>query len=320
MSGIRRWRTTGVLAATSLIGVAAFLSPFWLARAQTTGADRTAHGGDAPLLFAVIGVLCLIVLLVETGGGADPDAKRIALLGVLVAANAALRLLPGVLGASPIFLLPICVGFVWGPSFGFLLGAASIAVSALLTGGIGPWLPFQMMTLGWVGLTAGVVGNLIPPLPRGHPPPHCLSAIERGSKRFVGAVREPPSLSQSSVLSPQSFILLTIFAALWGFGFGAIMNLWFWTFAAPASPAESGLYWAPGLGLGETVRRYLLFYGATSAVYDAFRAAGNIAMFALFGRPVLLLLLRFRDRFTWQPITPTTPERADEAGTIHQGG
>jgi energy-coupling factor transport system substrate-specific component len=294
MTRILRWRTTIILAVTSLIGVAAFLSPFWLARAQTTGADRTAHGGDAPLLFAVIGILCLVVLLVETGGGADPDAKRVALLGVLVAANAALRLIPGVLGASPIFFLPICVGFVWGPSFGFLLGAASIAVSALLTGGIGPWLPFQMMTLGWVGLTAGVVGSLTPrpPLVRSL----CFRAKERGSR----------------ILLPQSLALLTVFAALWGFGFGAIMNLWFWPFAAPASPAESGLYWAPGLGLGETVRRYLVFYGATSAVYDAFRAVGNVAMFALFGRPVLLLLLRFRDRFTWQPITTLpTPETSE---------
>ncbi len=284
MSGSNRWRTTIVLAVTSLIGVAAFLSPFWLARTQTASADRTAHGSDAPLLFAVIGLLCLVVLLVETGGGADPDAKRVALLGVLVAANAALRLIPGILGASPIFFLPICVGFVWGPSFGFLLGAASIAVSALLTGGIGPWLPFQMMTLGWVGLTAGVVGSLTPrpPSPQG--------------KRETGS-------GASRVLSPQSLIALAILGAAWGFGFGAIMNLWFWPFAAPASPAESGLYWVPGLGLWETMRRYLVFYGATSAVYDAFRAVGNVAMFALFGRPVLLLLLRFRDRFTWQPIT-----------------
>ena len=111
-------------------------------------------------------------------------------------------------------------------------------------------------------------------------------------------------------------IALAIFAALWGFLFGAIMNLWFWPFAAPASPAESGLYWAPGLGVGETVRRYLVFYGATSAVYDAFRAAGNVAMFALFGRPVLLLLLRFRDRFTWQPVTTVpTPEARDTVRT-----
>jgi energy-coupling factor transport system substrate-specific component len=302
---MKHWRTTIVLAVTSLIGVAAFLSPFWLARTQTIGADRTAHGGDAPLLFAVIGVLCLVVLLIETGGGADPDAKRVALLGVLVAANAALRLIPGIFGASPIFFLPICVGFVWGPSFGFLLGAASIAVSGLLTGGIGPWLPFQMMTLGWVGLTAGVMGALTP-----RPP-------SPGGKGETGSdLRRFPVITQSSVPvgipSPQSLIALAIFGAVWGFLFGAIMNLWFWPFAAPASPAESGLYWAPGLGVGETVRRYLVFYGATSAVYDAFRAAGNVAMFALFGRPVLLLLLRFRDRFTWQPVTALpTPEARD---------
>ncbi|MGI8857341.1 MAG: ECF transporter S component [Thermomicrobiales bacterium] len=302
---MKRWRTTLVLAVTSLIGVAAFLSPFWLARTQTTGADRTAHGSDAPLLFAIVGVLCLIVLLVETGGGADPDAKRVALLGVLVAANAALRLIPGIFGASPIFFLPICVGFVWGPSFGFLLGAASIAVSGLLTGGIGPWLPFQMMTLGWVGLTAGF---LSPSRPEGTRP-------SLGGKGEMGdGLRHLPATqhSRQMALSTQHFVLLALFGAVWGFLFGAIMNLWFWPFAAPASPAESGLYWAPGLGLGETVRRYLVFYGATSAVYDAFRAVGNVAMFALFGRPVLLLLLRFRDRFTWQPVTALpTPEARD---------
>ena len=31
----------------------------------------------------------------------------------------------------------------------------AIAVSAFLTGGIGPWLPFQMLGAGWVGLFAG---------------------------------------------------------------------------------------------------------------------------------------------------------------------
>lgn len=293
---MKTWRTTLVLTVTSLIGVTAFLSPFWLARAQTAGADRTAHGGDAPLLFAAIGVLCLIVLLIEAGGGADPDAKRVALLGVLVAANAALRLIPGIFGASPIFFLPICVGFVWGPSFGFLLGAASIAVSALLTGGIGPWLPFQMMTLGWVGMTAGLLpGRRIPPSPDPSPV-RGRGEFDRGS-------------------GSRSLIALAIFGAVWGFLFGAIMNLWFWPFAAPASPAETGLYWAPGLGLGETVRRYLVFYGATSAVYDAFRAAGNVAMFALFGRPVLLLLLRFRDRFVWQPIVALPAPAARDALT-----
>lgn len=306
---MRRWRTAIVLTVTSLVGVATFLSPFWLARARTVGADRTAHGSDAPFLFAVIGLLCLVVLLIETGGGSDPDAKRVALLGVLVAANAALRLLPGILGASPIFFLPICVGFVWGPSFGFLLGAASIAVSGLLTGGLGPWLPFQMMTLGWVGLTAGLVGGR-PPRP---PSPGGKGKAGNGNDRFPTFARH---IAQGApTLSTQHLFLLAIFGAIWGFLFGAIMNLWFWPFAAPASPAESGLYWAPGLGLGETARRYLVFYGATSAVYDAFRAAGNVAMFALFGRPVLLLLMRFRDRFIWQPITALPAPEARDALT-----
>ena len=35
-------------------------------------------------------------------------------------------------------------------------------------------------------------------------------------------------------------------------------------------------------------------------------------MFALFGRPVLLLLLRFRDRFTWQSITALPISEARE--------
>ncbi len=89
---------------------------------------------------------------------------------MLVATNAALRLVPDILGASPIYFLPIMVGYVWGPSSGFLLGAASLALSALITGGVGPWMPFQMLTLGWVGMTAGLLpkswGNHSP-----HPPP-----------------------------------------------------------------------------------------------------------------------------------------------------
>ena len=288
-----------MLALASAIGGAAFLSPFWLARAQTTGADRTAHGGDAPLVFAAIGILCLVVLLIEAGGGADPDAKRVALLGVLVAANAAARLVPDILGANPIYFLPICVGFVWGPSFGFLLGAASLAISALITGGIGPWVPFQMLTLGWVGMTAGLLGGVVRSSRFG------VRDSGRSVPQTVSSANREPRLPRTAnpELRTSHLILLAMFALLWGFLYGAIMNLWFWPFAAPSSPAESGLYWTPGLGLGETARRYAAFYLTTSGVYDAFRAVGNVAMVAVFGRPVVLLLLRFRDRFTWQPLT-----------------
>jgi len=290
----RARRAALVLTVATLVGIAAFLGPFVLSVPQIAGADRgAAHAGDAPLVFAALGILCLIALLVETGGR-DPDAKQVALLGVLVATNAALRLVPDLLGASPIYFLPIMVGYVWGPSFGFLLGAASLALSALLTGGIGPWVPFQMLTLGWVGMTAG----LLPWRTR-----HRTTSIGHRGKQVPTGPRARPWAD--APLTPRyaiAILLLAVFAGLWGFLFGAIMNLWFWPFAAPAAPVDAGLYWAPGLGLAETVRRYAVFYLATSATYDATRAVGNVTMMAVFGRSVLLLLLRFRQRFTWEPV------------------
>ncbi|MCC6943470.1 MAG: hypothetical protein IT335_02770, partial [Thermomicrobiales bacterium] len=39
----------------------------------------------------------------------------------------------------------------------------------------------------------------------------------------------------------------------------------------------------------------------TSAAYDLFRAAANVAIILILGPPVLATLERFADRFTWQP-------------------
>ena len=38
-----------------------------------------------------------------------------------------------------------------------MLGNTTMFASAILTGGVGPWLPFQMLAAGWVGLGAGVL-------------------------------------------------------------------------------------------------------------------------------------------------------------------
>jgi energy-coupling factor transport system substrate-specific component len=46
---------------------------------------------------------------------------------------------------------------VFGAGFGFVLGATTMFSSALLTGGVGPWLPFQMLGAAWVGLGAGLL-------------------------------------------------------------------------------------------------------------------------------------------------------------------
>ena len=44
-----------------------------------------------------------------------------------------------------------------GPGFGFALGCTSLFASALITGGVGPWMPYQMFGCAWVGLFAGLL-------------------------------------------------------------------------------------------------------------------------------------------------------------------
>jgi energy-coupling factor transport system substrate-specific component len=254
-----------LLAGISLVGVAAFLYPFVLSAANDAGVETSAHASDAPFLFALVTGVCLLASLLataddQTGSG---RAKTVALLGVLVAFDATLRLVPGVLGASPIFPLIILVGAVFGATFGFQMGAITVLLSAFLTGGIGPWLPFQMFAAAWIGLTAGWL-----PKPR--------------SMRL-------------------RVIVIAAFGAVWGIAFGAIMNLWFWPLSSPGLDVDAGLYWNPDLGFRETLDRYIRFYLTTSLTFDLTRAVANVVLIAFLGAPVLRLLERYRARFTWQP-------------------
>jgi energy-coupling factor transport system substrate-specific component len=74
----------------------------------------------------------------------------------LSALIAALRPLgAGAVGIEPMWFILILSARVFGPSFGFLLGMISMFVSALLTGGIGPWLGYQVFAAAWIGLLAG---------------------------------------------------------------------------------------------------------------------------------------------------------------------
>jgi energy-coupling factor transport system substrate-specific component len=116
------------------------------------------------------------------------------MLGMLSAVGGALRALgPGTAGLEPSFAVIILSGRVFGRGFGFVLGASTLLTGALLTGGVGPWLPFQMMAAGWVGFLAGC-------LPRA------------GGRREVA--------------------LLAGYAAAAGLVFGLLMNVWFWPFAS----------------------------------------------------------------------------------------
>lgn len=80
------------------------------------------------------------------------------MIGVLTACGAALRTIsPSMAGISFVFILMIAGARVFGAAFGFVLGTTTMFASALLTAGFGPWLPYQMIASGFVGLGAGLL-------------------------------------------------------------------------------------------------------------------------------------------------------------------
>ena len=99
---LRRILNAGILIVASLIGLGSFFYPFLLP--QRTGQfNAMAHAQDAPLLFVVLVVLCLGAVLSSLASGMM-NAKLIAVLGILTAANAVLRGVPGPAGFTLIFL------------------------------------------------------------------------------------------------------------------------------------------------------------------------------------------------------------------------
>ncbi len=148
-SGVRR---IAVLGMASLGGAVAFLWPLLV-----TPNPEAARTVNAPLLFALLVPLLIAVVLVEMTDGAM-DARAVAMLGVLSALGAVLRPLgAGTAGIELVFFVIVLGGRVFGPAFGFVLGSTVLFASALLTGGVGPWLPFQMLACSWIGLGAGLL-------------------------------------------------------------------------------------------------------------------------------------------------------------------
>jgi len=237
----------------SLGGLALFLWPF-------AGAGLPP---DTPAIAVALGALGALVL-VELGAR-RLDVRALALLAAIAAIDAALRLalVTGIGGFSPIFFLILCAGYVFGPAFGFEAGALAMLVSAIATGGIGPWLPYQLFAAGWVGVAAGLVG---------------------------GRLTTPPTR--------RDIVLLALVGVVTGFAFGALMDVWDWTFFA-GSP---DLGWVPGAPLGETIGRFGRFYLVTSLAYDAFRAVGNAILIAVAGAPVLAALARLRARLHFEVV------------------
>jgi energy-coupling factor transport system substrate-specific component len=139
-------KTIFVLFVASLFSAAGFVWPFLYV------------GENLPQtqLFFWIAVGFSLVVIVLQISSQQLDAKSVALLGVLSALIAALRPLgAGAVGIEPMWFVLILSARVFGASFGFLLGMISMFASALLTGGIGPWLGYQIFAAAWIGLLAG---------------------------------------------------------------------------------------------------------------------------------------------------------------------
>jgi energy-coupling factor transport system substrate-specific component len=183
-----RWRSAVLLVLASGVGLAGFTWPLFT---QPHGSENLAHASDAPWLFVIAVPLLLGILLAELADG-GLDAKSIAVLGVLVACGAALRTpTTGATGFTGVLFLLLPGGRVFGRGFGFVQGALTMFASALLTGGVGPWLPFQMMAAAWIGFLAG-----------------CL----------------PPARGRVELW------LLAAYGAVAGLAYGLVMDMWFWPF------------------------------------------------------------------------------------------
>ena len=139
-------RTASVLSVASLLSAAGFLWPFFFVGENLPQTQLFFWG-------AVASSLVVVVLQISSQ---QLDAKSVALLGVLSALIAALRPLgAGAVGIEPMWFVLILSARVFGASFGFLLGMISMFVSALMTGGVGPWLGYQVFAAAWIGLLAG---------------------------------------------------------------------------------------------------------------------------------------------------------------------
>jgi energy-coupling factor transport system substrate-specific component len=274
---------------SAAIGVLAFAYPFFL-DAQAVGSIGIAHTQDAPLVTTALVGLSLAALLMELQGQAI-SAKTVAVLGVLVAITSALRFVevafpvPG--GFSPVFVPIILTGYVFGGRVGFLMGAFTLLVSGFITGGVGPWLPYQMFTAGWVGMSAGWLSRITR---------HASHFTHRVSRTTFHAPRtQHPTLSSQGRLTVE-ILILCAFGFAWGLLYGVIINIYFWPFAVGAVEQT----WTPSIGLGQTLARYAAFYAATSLSWDLVRAVGNTALILMLGAPAVRALTRFQRRFHFE--------------------
>ncbi|MET3952760.1 ATP-binding cassette domain-containing protein [Arthrobacter sp. UYEF36] len=237
-----------VLAAANVLALAAFC---WPLLAAALPEDAAAALPYAALAIAPLAAVAIVVSL----DGSVRSAHTVALLGVLAAVGSAVRVAStGVGGVEAVFILLILAGRAFGPRFGMLLGAATIALSSAVWGGIGPWTPFQIFACAWVGAGAG----LLPRRVRG-----------RAELWMLGG-----------------------YGILASYLFGLLTNLWFWPFAVGAGTGISYVPGAPlGTNLSSFLLYSLV---TSTAGWDTLRAVTTVIGIAVVGRAILAALRRVK--------------------------
>lgn len=217
----------------------------------------------AQSVFIALMPIIIVLTLVEFATG-EIGSRQLAVLGVLTAVNAVIRLLgAGTAGIETAFFLIIIGGFVFRSSFGFILGSSSILVSALLGAGVGPWLPFQMMAAGLIGLGAGAL------------------------PRFKAKVAQ--------------ILTLIIYAVVASFIYGSLMTLWNWPFLAGS---DSSVSYVGGAPLLSNIARFVNYEIITGGLlWDAGRAITTSVLIALTAPALLATLRRAANRAGFEKLS-----------------
>lgn len=160
---------------------------------------------------------------------------------------------------QPTTFMVIVSGFVFGPRAGFMVGSTAAGVSNFFLGQ-GPWTPWQMLAWGLAGTTAGLIGILHPRIGRA------------------------------------GMISLNL---IWGYLFGWLMNLWFWTAFIQPQKWDS-----------------FLATCAASFWFDTLHALSNAGFYEVFGLKLIKVLRRFREKLQFTPMESPVNSLSQKAGPL----
>jgi hypothetical protein len=217
----------------------------------------------AAITLSLVAIPVIVVVLSLMADSSLRSVNTLALVGVLSGVAALARVLStGFGGFELVFVVVILAGRALGARPGFVVGVLAIALSSLVWGGFGPWTPYQMIALGWVGLGAGLI-----PTPWGR---------------------------QFGVGSRREVLLLAAYGVVASYLFGLLMNLWFWPVAVGP---ETSISLDSGASLGENLASFLLYSLATSTLtWDTVRAITTVVTLVLVGGAALRALRRVYSR------------------------